>query len=89
MNIKVTKDGKWHDKPYQNQFNVDAGEVIEVSNETQVLNNRAVCVSSEMATIMVDSGNAEMMVKPVKETKPVKTQKETKPLNNTKVEKKA
>ena len=61
MSIKITKDNRWHDKPYQPQFNVDVDEVIEVSNETIVIGERADCVSHEMAKIMVDSGNASFI----------------------------
>ncbi len=76
--IKIIKNGRWQDKPYQNQFNVYVGDKIKIDETTIVDNGKCSCVSIEIADIIISSGSAEIYQE--KETKPNKVEKETKPI---------
>lgn len=68
--IKFNKAGRWQDKPYQKQFEVAAGQEVEVASGTTFDDEgNVLTVSYHMASIVEDAGKGEMVTK---ETPPAK-----------------
>lgn len=85
--IKVLRHGKWHDKPYQPQFEVDEGEEILVGEGTIVVDGKASLISSSMATIMCNAKAAQFVE--VAKATPAEEDKKAAEVNPAKADKKA
>ena len=57
--VRIKKAGKWHDKPYEPQFEVAQDDEIPVREGTTVTDGKADSLSFGIADIMVDAGAGE------------------------------